>query len=98
MTPRRLTTQDVKAAVCAQFKVPLDAMTSARRNRAVARPRQVAMYLTRKMVGRSTLDIGHRFGGRDHTTVIHALRQIEKLRAIDADLDADITAVERALG
>ena len=63
-------------------------MTSARRAREVARPRQVAMYLSKQLTPKSLPDIGRRFGGRDHTTVIHAVRQIEKLRASDAELDA----------
>lgn len=72
-------------------------MTSARRAREVARPRQVAMYLSKQLTPKSLPDIGRRFGGRDHTTVIHAVRQIEKLRASDAELDADIRLLTRQL-
>src|SRR5438132_68811 len=71
--------------------------SSARRAREVARPRQVAMYLSKQLTPKSLPDIGRRFGGRDHTTVIHAVRQIEKLRASDAELDADIRLLTRQL-
>ena len=73
-----------------QYRIRKAEMTSARRAREVARPRQVAMYLSKQLTPRSLPEIGRRFGGRDHTTVIHAVRQIEKLRASDAELDADI--------
>src|SRR3546814_8058628 len=65
-------------------------MTSARRAGRGARTRQVAMYLSKQLTPRSLPEIVRRFGGRDHTTVIHAVRQIEKLRQSDAELDADI--------
>jgi len=72
-------------------------MTSARRAREVARPRQIAMYLAKQLTPRSLPEIGRRFGGRDHTTVIHAVRQIEKLRMADAELDADVRLLLRQL-
>jgi len=55
------------------------------------------MYLSKQLTPRSLPEIGRRFGGRDHTTVIHAVRQIEKLRALDAELDADIRLLTRQL-
>jgi len=63
----------------------------------VARPRQVAMYLAKQLTPRSLPEIGRRFGGRDHTTVIHAVRRIEKLRQTDAELDADVRLLIRQL-
>jgi chromosomal replication initiator protein len=81
---------DIQRKVAAYYRLPLIEMTSARRSRDVARPRQIAMYLSRQLTLRSLPDIGRRFGGRDHTTVIHAIRQIEALRTSDADLDQDI--------
>ena len=72
-------------------------MTSAGSAREIARPRQVAMYLSKQLTPKSLPDIGRRFGGRDHTTVIHAVKQIEKLRATDAELDADIRLLTRPL-
>ena len=72
-------------------------MTSARRAREVARPRQIAMYIAKQLTPRSLPEIGRRFGGRDHTTVIHAIKQIEKLRQIDAELDSDVRLLLRQL-
>ena len=72
-------------------------MSSARRARSVARPRQVAMFLAKTMTSRSLPDIGRRFGGRDHTTVIHGVRKIEELRATDPQIADDIDALKRAL-
>src|SRR3546814_20197811 len=72
-------------------------MRSERRARAVVRPRQIAMYLAKKMTPRSLPEIGRIFGGRDHSTVIHAVRTIEALRAHDADIDADIRALQQQL-
>ena len=71
-------------------------MTSKRRARVIARPRQVAMYLSKKLTKRSLPDIGRRFGGRDHTTVMHAVKRIDSLRADDAAFNAQIEAVETA--
>ena len=70
---------------------------SARRAREVARPRQIAMYLAKQLTPRSLPEIGRRFGGRDHTTVIHAVRQIEKLRGEDSEIDQDVRLLLRAL-
>ena len=72
-------------------------MQSARRARAVARPRQVAMYLAKQLTPRSLPEIGRKFGGRDHTTVMYAIRKIEELRAIDAVLSEDIETLRRLL-
>lgn len=69
----------IQREVAHHFNVPLIEMTSARRARHVARPRQVAMYLAKLLTPKSLPDIGRRFGNRDHTTVIHAIRQIENL-------------------
>ena len=80
-----------------KFKIRQAEMVSARRARAVARPRQIAMYLAKQLTPRSLPEIGRRFGGRDHTTVIHAVKQIEKLRAADSEIDADVRALMRAL-
>ena len=72
-------------------------MVSARRAREVARPRQIAMYLAKQLTPRSLPEIGRRFGGRDHTTVIHAVRQIERLRGEDSEIDNDVRALIRVL-
>ena len=72
-------------------------MQSARRARAVARPRQVAMYLAKQLTPRSLPEIGRKFGGRDHTTVMYAIRKVEELRAIDPLLSEDIETLRRLL-
>jgi len=81
---------DIQRAVALAFHVDLGEMKGQRRLREFARPRQVAMYLARRLTRRSLPEIGIRFGGRDHTTVIHAVKQIEKLRKIDVDLDGRV--------
>lgn len=78
---RHVPISDVKQAVCAHFNIPLSSMRSAGRGRAIARPRQVAMYLSREFSGSSLPAIGAQFGGRDHTTVLHACRAVTRLCA-----------------
>jgi chromosomal replication initiator protein len=94
---RRISIDEIQGRVSEHYRIRKAEMTSARRAREVARPRQVAMYLSKQLTPRSLPEIGRRFGGRDHTTVIHAVRQIEKLRAQDAELDADIRLLTRQL-
>jgi chromosomal replication initiator protein len=72
-------------------------MLSARRARAVARPRQVAMWLSKQLTTRSLPEIGRKFGGRDHTTVIHAVRKIDELRQADSGMDEDVDLLKRML-
>ena len=93
----RITIEDIQRAVCAHFRIDRGEMASARRARAVARPRQIAMYLAKELTPRSFPEIGRRFGGRDHSTVIHAVKTIEALRTKDADIDADVRRIRHAL-
>ena len=87
---RRVTIDEIQKAVADHFELkPLD-MLSARRARAVARPRQIAMYLAKRLTTRSLPEIGRKFGGRDHSTVIHAVRRIEELRDTDRDVDSAV--------
>jgi len=94
---RRISIDEIQGKVSDHYRIRKAEMTSARRAREVARPRQVAMYLSKQLTPRSLPEIGRRFGGRDHTTVIHAVRQIEKLRAQDPELDSDIRLLTRQL-
>jgi chromosomal replication initiator protein len=87
---RKITIDDIQRKVADHFKIRHAEMVSARRARQVARPRQIAMYLAKQLTPRSLPEIGRRFGGRDHTTVIYAVRQIEKLRGEDQELDHDV--------
>jgi chromosomal replication initiator protein len=72
-------------------------MSSARRSRAVARPRQVAMYLSKQLTSRSLPEIGRAFGGRDHTTVMHAVRKVEELVKLDTAFAEDVELLTRML-
>ena len=94
---RRVTIDEIQRAVCAHYRLDRAEMGSKRRVRTVVRPRQIAMYLAKELTPRSYPEIGRKFGGRDHSTVIHAVRAIESLRATDADIDADIAAIRRQL-
>ncbi len=94
---RRISIDEIQRRVSEHFRIRQAEMTSARRSRDVARPRQIAMYLAKQLTPRSLPEIGRRFGGRDHTTVIHAVRQIEKLRATDADIDQEVRLLIRQL-
>jgi len=97
MMGQRLTVDRIQRAVCEIFSVTPTDMVSKRRARIIARPRQVAMYLCKKLTKRSLPDIGRRFGGRDHTTVMHAVKRIDQLRADDPSFNAQIEAVETLL-
>ncbi|MCA1653209.1 MAG: chromosomal replication initiator protein DnaA [Sphingomicrobium sp.] len=94
---RRISIDEIQTQVAEHYRIRKAEMTSARRAREVARPRQVAMYLSKQLTPKSLPDIGRRFGGRDHTTVIHAVKQIEKLRASDPDIDAAVRLLTRQL-
>jgi chromosomal replication initiator protein len=94
---RRITIDEIQRRVSEHFKIRQAEMVSARRAREVARPRQIAMYIAKQLTPRSLPEIGRKFGGRDHTTVIHAIRQIERLRGIDTEIDADVRLLIRQL-
>ena len=72
-------------------------MLSGRRTRAIVRPRQIAMYLAKTMTSKSFPEIGKRFGGRDHTTVLHAVRKVEELAAGDETLAQEIELLKRLI-
>ncbi|MFQ5954631.1 MAG: helix-turn-helix domain-containing protein, partial [Kiloniellales bacterium] len=94
---RRVTIEEIQRRVAEHFNVRLSDMHSARRARAVARPRQVAMYLAKQLTSRSLPEIGRKFGGRDHTTVMHAVRKVDELRAIDNGFAEDVELLRRML-
>ena len=94
---RRVTIDEIQKLVSQHFELkPLD-LISARRSRVVARPRQIAMYLAKRLTTRSLPEIGRKFGGRDHSTVIHAVRKIEELRDTDRDIDTAVRVLMREL-
>jgi len=94
---RRVTIEDIQKQVAEHYQIRIADMHSARRARAVARPRQVAMYLAKQLTPRSLPEIGRKFGGRDHTTVMHAIRKIDELRATDPVLSEAIESLRRLL-
>ncbi|MFW2852010.1 chromosomal replication initiator protein DnaA [Sphingomonas sp. TX0543] len=94
---RRVTIDEIQKLVSTHFDLkPID-LVSARRARAVARPRQIAMYLAKRLTTRSLPEIGRKFGGRDHSTVIHAVRRIEELRDSDNDIDSAVRVLMHQL-
>ena len=94
---RRITIDEIQRTVCQFYRIDRSEMSSKRRARAVVRPRQVAMYLSKVLTPRSYPEIGRKFGGRDHSTVIHAVRLIEDLRQRDSDMDGDVRSLLRQL-
>ena len=94
---RRVTIEEIQKQVASHFNVRISDMHSARRARSVARPRQVAMYLAKQLTSRSLPEIGRKFGGRDHTTVMHAVRKVEELRGHDTTFDEDVELLRRML-
>lgn len=97
MTAPPPTIAAVQAAVAEAFRLPLAAMKGEVRDRDRAWPRQAGMALAFKITGRSSTVIGRAFGGRDHTTVLYAVRAVAERRARDPDLDAKLRRVERQL-
>ncbi|MDX2027680.1 MAG: chromosomal replication initiator protein DnaA [Alphaproteobacteria bacterium] len=96
-TERRITIDEIQKKVAEHYNIRVSDMHSARRARQVARPRQVAMYLAKQLTPRSLPEIGRKFGGRDHTTVIHAVRKIEELSAFDPAFREDVDLLRRLL-
>jgi chromosomal replication initiator protein len=94
---KRVTVDDIQKATAEHFGLKQADLLSERRTRSVARPRQCAMWLAKQLTTRSLPDIGRRFGGRDHTTVLHAVRRIEELRAQDPQLARDLEVLTRKL-
>ncbi|MCP1336454.1 chromosomal replication initiator protein DnaA [Futiania mangrovi] len=94
---RRVTIEEIQRRVAEHYNLRLADMHSARRARAVARPRQVAMYLAKALTTRSLPEIGRKFGGRDHTTVIHAVRRVEELLGSDPAIAEDVDLLKRML-
>jgi chromosomal replication initiator protein len=94
---RRVTIEEIQKRVAEHFNVRVADMHSARRARNVARPRQVAMYLSKQLTARSLPEIGRKFGGRDHTTVMHAVKKIEELKMTDSGFAEDVDLLRRML-
>ncbi|MEM7686022.1 MAG: chromosomal replication initiator protein DnaA [Pseudomonadota bacterium] len=94
---RKITIDEIKRRVADYYSLRMNDLISPRRARSVARPRQIAMFLCKSLTSKSLPEIGRGFGGRDHTTVIHAVRKVEELRVTDTQIDEDIENLRRIL-
>jgi chromosomal replication initiator protein len=94
---RRVTIEEIQRRVAEHWKIRLTDMASPRRARTVARPRQVAMYLAKQLTSRSLPEIGRKFGDRDHTTVMHAVKRVAELMTRDAAFADDVELLRRML-
>jgi chromosomal replication initiator protein len=94
---RRITIDEIQRKVAEHFSLQLQDMHSSRRSRNVARPRQIAMYLCKKLTPRSLPEIGRKFGGRDHTTVMHAVRKVDELITSDISFADEVKTLTRKL-
>jgi len=94
---RKVTIEEIQRKVSEHYNIRLSDMIGPRRMRMIARPRQVAMYLSKHLTSRSLPEIGRRFGGRDHTTVMHGVKRIEELKSHDSQIAEDLELLRRAL-
>ena len=94
---RRVTVEEIQRKVSDHYNIRLSDMLGPKRLRSFARPRQIAMYLCKQLTSRSLPEIGRRFGGRDHTTVMHGVRRIEGLRNQDSQMSDDLDLLRRSL-
>jgi chromosomal replication initiator protein len=94
---RKLTIEEIQRKVAEHYNIRLSDMIGPKRLRNIARPRQVAMYLAKQLTPRSLPEIGRRFGGRDHTTIMHGVKKIEELMATDSQLNDDLNLLKRLL-
>ena len=94
---KRITIDEIQKKVSSYYNIRIDDLISSRRIRTFARPRQIAMYLSKNLTSRSLPEIGRRFGNRDHTTVIHAVKKVEELRVKDNSFDEDVQLLIRML-
>jgi chromosomal replication initiator protein len=94
---RKITIEEIQRKVSEHYNIRYSEMVGPRRTRTIARPRQVAMYLAKHLTSRSLPEIGRRFGGRDHTTVMHGVRRIEELKATDNQIFEDLELLRRTL-
>jgi chromosomal replication initiator protein len=94
---KRLSVEDIQRVVANHYNVKMSDMHSARRSVSIARPRQVAMYLSKQLTSKSLPEIGRKFGGKDHTTVMHAIKRIEEMRAQDNEMQEDLHLLGRML-
>ena len=95
--PKRVKIDDILRIIAKHYGVQRGDLLSSRRNQSIVRPRQIGMYLAKTLTSRSLPEIGRRFGGRDHTTVLHAIRKIESLKQNDGVLKEELESLSRML-
>ena len=96
-TERIITIEEIQKKVAVRYNIKVSDMSSNARSRDIARPRQIAMYLSKILTPKSLADIGRKFGKKDHTTIIHAVKNIEKLCSADKDFDEEVNLLTRIL-
>ena len=94
---RKVTIEEIQRKVSEHYNMRLSDMIGPKRHRTIARPRQMAMYLSKQLTSRSLPEIGRRFGGRDHTTVMHAVKRINELKSVDNQIAEDLEMLRRML-
>jgi chromosomal replication initiator protein len=94
---RKVTIEEIQKAVAEHYNIRFADMHSQRRSRGVVRPRQIAMYLSKQLTSASYQEIGRKFGGRDHTTIMHGIQTIERLLTMEQPLSEDMTLLQRLL-
>lgn len=94
---RQITVENIQKTVAEYYKIKVADLFSSKRTRQIVRPRQVAMWLAKNLTSQSYPSIGEAFGGRDHTTVLHAVRTIESLRGRDIELNHDVHVLQQVL-
>ena len=92
---KSINVESIQNIVAAHFNLNIDEMLSPRRSRSLARPRQIAMYLSKKFTSKSLPDIGRKFSNRDHTTVIHAIKKIEDLLKKDSEIKHSVNEIKK---
>jgi len=94
---RKITIEEIQRRVAEHYNIRLSDLLGPKRVRTYARPRQVAMYLCKQLTSRSLPEIGRRFGGRDHTTVMHGVKRVEELKVQDGQIAEDLEMLRRTL-
>lgn len=94
---KKVRIEDIQRVVSQHYDVARNELLSTRRTRKIVRPRQIAMYLAKQLTPRSLPEIGRRFGGRDHTTVLHAVRKVESMKSEDGTLAKEIELLRRLI-
>ncbi len=97
LSDRKVTIEEIQRKVAEHYNLRISDLLSPRRARAVARPRQVAMFLSKSLTSKSLPEIGRKFGGRDHTTVIHAVKRVEEMKQTDSQIADDVELLRRML-